>query len=424
MSLDEVKQNVKKGVVNESEDELAKRSDFFDVCIREVGKKVAGEKKTIKTIALISCGRLVKNAETTSFNAAINSVSGTGKDYVAKNTLKLFVPKQKLLHRSRITPTVLNYWHDEESEPDWTWDEKVLYLEDITNEILNSPVLKTFLSGGSETTITVKQQAKDIKINGTPVFICTFANSVPSEENLRRIQLIPMDASPAQTQAIKNFQVTTAYNGKLPEYDPLIIKSIESLERVTVRIPKQILDKIKDYFSNDVIVRTSMGRFFDYIKASIAFHQKQREQDDEGYYFLDEQDYELAREVFEYTTYDRSTVPVTANQKRIISVINDLGGNNVTVSEIGNKASFITESGLYRALHALALQRILKKEKVERNSGSVDRPYIREIEVYSLIENEKFSLPSFKEILASEGSTGSEGLVTEAPEPTEVEKMK
>ena len=79
------------------------------VIIDELNKKLVGEIKAREIIFLCGIGRLVKNSSYSSFNCLIHSESSAGKDYTTKNVLSLF-PKMFVFSRTRISPTVLNYW--------------------------------------------------------------------------------------------------------------------------------------------------------------------------------------------------------------------------------------------------------------------------------------------------------------------------
>ncbi|GAG25669.1 unnamed protein product, partial [marine sediment metagenome] len=127
-------------------EEILKDPKLFDKIDREFDKMIVGEKKARRTIFLFSCGRLVLNAESTSTNLLVNDESGMGKDHVTKNVLKIY-PNWNgnpgiVHHRVRISPTAFCYWHNCKFEEDWTWDGKIFYGEDISNNVLNSDMFK------------------------------------------------------------------------------------------------------------------------------------------------------------------------------------------------------------------------------------------------------------------------------------------
>jgi len=98
---------------------------FEKIAISETDKKIVGEIPARKVIVLCAYGgRLVENSQTASFNLLVNDDAGVGKDYVTGASLEL-LPKQYYIKKSRISPTVMNYWHNAEDEPSWTWDGSV-----------------------------------------------------------------------------------------------------------------------------------------------------------------------------------------------------------------------------------------------------------------------------------------------------------
>ena len=322
---------------------ILKTPDFLDKCVAEVGKRVAGEMPTIKAIGLFSAGRLVQNCEASSFNFALNDESGLGKDYVSGKTLSLFVPEPLFIYRSRISPTALTYMHDSRREPEWSWDGKVLFLEDVGENVLNAEVLKTFLTGGSFATVVIRQRAEDIKIQGKPVIGCTFANSAMKNETVRRLQLIRMDGSAEQTLRIKTFKKKIAQIGKNEEYGADILTAIATLKRVSVVIP-ELITRSLDAFPDVSIVRTNSGRFFDLIRASTAFHQFQRAKNSDGFVIAATQDYELAAEIFCNLVGSRNMTPLTRNQQKLLpNIDNGLAGKSSFGSTvpIGEGFSFL-----------------------------------------------------------------------------------
>lgn len=380
---------------------LQERPDFFETLCKEAAKKVVGEEKTIRTLMLIAVGgRLVENCEASSFNFALNDESGLGKDYVAKNVFSL-LPQPDYIYRSRISPTALTYMHNAKFEPEWTWNRKLLYLEDISENILNCEVVKTFMTGGSCATVVIRQRAVDVEITGKPVIVLTFANSGMKNETLRRVQLIKMDGSEEQTRRIKEFRKKVAQKGKTPEYDDKIKNAIAELQRIKVVIPQEITNAL-DYFPNAKIVRTGAGRFFDLIRASTAIYQFQREKNEEGYYIATRQDYELAREIFLSLIDSKNMTPITKNQRRLLDVIKEMGNdsNNKKFSapEIMNRVTFLSKPSLYSNLDELSDMGYLKKEVETRNTGSEHFERMTEVSVYSLKRQEDMILPDAKKL--------------------------
>jgi hypothetical protein len=141
----------------------------------------------------------------------------------------------------------------------------------------------------------IKAKSFDIEISGKPVMIITSANASPSPELIRRFAIVNLDESQEQTEAIMRRQAESEAKGSRIEYDKNIVKALESLERIKVRIP--YADRLLDFFpKKSIIMRTHFPRFLDYIKSSTALYQYQRERDD-GSYLANWQDYDNARDV-------------------------------------------------------------------------------------------------------------------------------
>jgi hypothetical protein len=347
--------------------------------IAEVQKFVAGEQDTILTIGLNACGRLVINASRTSYNIIPNDESGTGKDFTTENTLKTFVPENCLIIRTRISPKVMNYWHNSKFEPDFTWDGQVLSLKDVSDDVLNSEVMKTFTSDDTKATILIKQMACDLEIRGKPCLFATTANSTPGVELIRRFWLVPLDSSVEQTKRIKSFHAKRAVSGTKPERDKIIADAMKALERVSVTVP--FADLLADKFPDVLITRTVFGTFIDLIKASAALHQFQREKDSRGFVVATFQDYGYARDALIKITAKSGLIPVTKTQRKLLDLIDfELDENTKTggkdgkvvkehsfwaVEEIEEKVNFLNKANLYINLGILANYGFLKKGEKE-----------------------------------------------------------
>lgn len=402
--------------LTEEIEEILKDKNLLQKLKEEVSKNVAGEEDTIHTIGLNACGRLVKNAAKTSYNCIPNDESGTGKDYTTEKTLKIFVPKDDLIIRTRISPSVLNYWHNARFEPDWTWDGKVLYLKDVSDNILNAEVMKTFTSDQTTATIVIQQMACDLETNGKPCVFCTTAFGTPGQEQLRRFSLIPLDSSEEQTKRIKEFHAERAVIGIIPETNKILEKAMQTLERVKVNIPyaKQLAKK----FPNNIIVRTVFGSFIDLIKASAALHQYQREQDKNGFILADLDDYENARIALIKTASNSELIPISKNQRRILDVIDKeldkntneqktiSGGNHYFWSgkEIAEKITFISEyKNIWKNLNILASYGFLEKgekeiENYSTSDGDNSRTYTKLVTGFKIKEKQDFTLPTKEEL--------------------------
>lgn len=360
--------------------------DLFD-CIteRELDKVMVGEIEARKTIFLCAMGCLVKNANTASYNLLVNDLAGAGKDYITGKTLSL-LPEFRFLKRTRISPTVFTYWHNSKFEPSWTWDGKVLYLEDVSNSVLNSPVFKVMCSSGSMATIVKDQRAIDIIINGKPVIIITSATANPTPELVRRFSIVNLDSGIKQTEAIVKRHLEYAVTGKSPQIDNMFSDALANLQPIKVKIP--FAEKIAKFIPNDsIIMRTHILRFLDYIKASTALYQYQREVDDEDYHIATEQDYRIARIALLKTTSNQYMIPLTKDQRRILDIFKGLGNNWYSVADLEPKITWMSDKWLREQLDRLVEYGLLIKDN-QVNEGTS-----RKQMVYCHVENKVAELP-------------------------------
>lgn len=280
---------------------------LFDlITLEELEKTVAGEEKARRAIFLSLCSIWLKDQP---IHTLVNSESSAGKSYICSKIRNLF-PKELFEFRTRISPTTMTYWHNAKFEPEWTWDKKFLYLEDVSDNIINSDVFKVMCSEGSVATIVVKQRAIDIIINGKPSMLLTTATSTPSHEILNRFNVICLDESEKQTNLVKERHADRAVKSEKTDHDG-VSAMLGLLKQVEVSIP--YAPKIIARFPNEVRARRDYPRFLTLIRASAALHQAQREKGEDGNIIATSQDYELAREAIHYIT---SGIPVGLTRRQ------------------------------------------------------------------------------------------------------------
>jgi len=366
---------------------------FKEITEEEFDKRIVGEKESRKVIFLCANGRLVENCQTASYNLLVNDDAGVGKDYVTEAVLSIF-PKDFYIHKTRISPAVFTYWHNPKFEPQWTWDGKIFYPEDISESVLNSDVFKVMCSKGSSATIVINQVAYEIDIAGKPIMITTTATATPNPELTRRFVILNLDSSENQTKAIMKRHSEFKKKGIVPEYNQDYTEAMKYLKRVKVKIP--FADLIDKHFPADnVIMRTHYPRFLDFICASAGFHQYQRQKDKEGFILAEAQDYEIARDCFLKLCSNRFMISLTINQKRILEIFENSPNLKGSVSKLHAIMPFISDRALLTNLGILAGYGLLETS-TEKDSWN------RDIEVYSLAQsykpNERINIPKFDKI--------------------------
>ena len=377
--------------------ELLKNSNLLEILVTEIHKKIIREDDTIKTVLLCVIGSLVENAKKTSFNLIVNSVTGSGKDWVVENTLGL-IPKERWVKRTRITEKTFTYWHNPKFEPEWSWDGKVFYNEDVSNSVLNSDVFKVMSSTGSTATVLVNQKPIDIEIAGTPVIIVTTESPSPSREILRRFSIVNLDESIDQTEAIIDRKLELAKTGETLEYDEKITDTLKTLKRIKVRIP--FSDKLKTIFpmniASHILMRTHTDRFLDFIKSSCALYQFQRQQDKDGYYLATPEDYENARIVLQKITSNPYMIPLTKDEQKIIEIIKSLPEGNYSTKDLEKHIPFISDRTLERKMKKLSGYGLFKvdSEYREQSRGSVT--------VYKYEPFTAIAIPKYEELINSD----------------------
>lgn len=390
-NYDKLKEFLDNYIPEEYEEILKDKELFNKITDIELDKRIVGERETRKVIFLCAHGRLVENSQTASFNLLINSASGSGKDYVTGNTLEI-LPKEIYIKKTRISPKAFTYWHNSRYEPDWTWNGKVFYCEDISEHVLNDEVVKVMTSEGSSATIVIKNKAIEIDINGKPVFFTTTASANPNPELLRRFVILNLDESEDQNKAIVERQNKNAKLGIKEEYDGKYVKALAFLKRGKYRVPfADLLNKLP---TKNIIIRTHNQRFLDCIGASCLFHQYQRKKDAEGYYLAEAQDYEIARMAFMKLSSNKYMISLTRIQQDILKFFEKNKDTKFNASQLSLHVPNNIQT-LQKHANILCDYGILKKEIGKDTWG-------RDIEFFSLAKDydpsNKLIMPEFKEL--------------------------
>jgi hypothetical protein len=397
MKLEEIKMdiNIEKNIPSETLRVLKDKRLWDKIVFEEFDKKIVREYEAREIIFLCAMGSLVENCANSSFNLLVHSESSAGKDYTTKSVLKI-IPQGTLFTRTRISPTVLNYWKPYKKAGLAGWDGCVLYLPDISEPVLNSDAFKLMCSDGSHITITDKGEAKDIEIKGKPVMFTTTAMSSPNEELMNRFSIIHLDESEEQTKAIMMMQAKRMMQGESLDYNPEIVKALNQLRRYPVKIP--FADKIVEVFPYKRIgERRNFERFFDYMKAVTLVHQFQRVFDGDCL-VATEEDYDKARDVFMNIQRGVSSLPLNRRQKDIVEVLKK-SEDMLSAAEIhGRLRNYLALTNIRPHINSLVNLRIIDKQNTQDSLG-------REIIKYNLSEEyhnfKPIILPTSNDLLYS-----------------------
>ncbi len=353
-----IEKEIEKEILN-----ILESKNFWDrVVLDELDKRIVAEYESREIIFMCAMGRLVQNCSYTSFNLLMHSESSAGKDYITKNVLKI-IPNAYLFSRTRISPTVLNYWKPFKKIGLDGWNGCVLYLPDISEPVLNSDAMKLMCSDGSHITITEKGEARDIEIKGKPVIFSTTATTTPSEEILNRFSIVHLDESKEQTQRIMKMQGDRIIQGLSYEYASDIKQALCHLKRYNVKIP--FADKIVQAFpSHRIMERRNFERFLDFIKAVTCVHQFQRFFD--GDFLISEiQDYDRAKDIFMNIQQGVSSIPLNMRQRDIVKALKQ-SDEMLSLVEIHKYLTrYIAVQNLRPHLDSLVNLKVLEKHFVE-----------------------------------------------------------
>ena len=349
----------------------------------ELDKKHKGDIKAKEVLFLCAVGRLVKNKKPYSFNALVLAPSSSGKDHLVASVLKLF-PKGDQERYGRTSRTTLNYLHTLDTEPDYNYDGKILYLPEIEESILNNEIMLEFTSGEEEyskVAITKHKGAGvDIKeIRGHPEVFTTTATTIPTEEIRNRFNIVGLDLSDEQTEL--------SFIDEENEYDKEIIKFIAAMKPQSVKIPKELFDFVKkNFLKNKVRYRRDFQKLLDFIKVHALFH---------GRKIANFDDYNRGKDIFINAFSSVSDIPLKDIDSRIVKILENSAGEiplsaRTIHDEIGG---IINLSNLYNHLRNLVAKEILI-ELTDRVGGHITANYALSEEFK---DKKPFELPNYEE---------------------------
>ena len=317
--------------------------------IDEVQKEgVVGEEDSIMSLVMKIMLRYVRDADKTSSNIVISDKSGGGKDYLVECVSEVMLPKTDYYHRTGLSEKIFSYWNA--NKKDFTWNGKVIHLEDPDDDLIQSQGFRVMASGGSRVTVVKDQQAVDLKVNGKPVIIVTSLNADIDTEGIRRWDTIRMDTGEELTKAVIKHRMLK--KAGLIDYKPNknLREGLKSLlHPVDVKIP--FIEDILTIFPSMLAMRTIGGKFVDYIKASTILHQFQREKNEDGSINATWIDYEYARFVFTKLV-GMYGVPLNRTEEGLMQILIDAGSCRdaaLSIKEISTRFDH-SMSWLYRNL--------------------------------------------------------------------------
>jgi len=383
-------------VMSERIKKLLEKGSLWDkIVLDELDKKHVGDIKT-KEIILLSCiGRLVKNKNSFSFNNLVLSTSSSGKDHLVGSVLKLF-PREDFEIWGRTSAKTFNYLHNLEEEPDWNYNGKIVYLKEVTENVLNSEVMKEFTSAEEEIskiaiprgrTKTTSPGSDIMEVRGHPVVIATTATSIPTDEIRNRFNIVGLDQSSEQTKRARK-NMTEDYSEEIKD----LIKNLKCYE---VEIPDDLFRFIDKHFPSDKIrYRRDFPKFLDFVRAMTIFNQEIRRNHPGEILRSTAEDYNSARDIFMNAYSKLSDIPLKDIPKRIIDILGR-GDLPLSAREICDYLEgYISIQALYPHLNDLKFKEIIE-EIMDR--GALGKPTSKYALSEEYRDKKPFILPIYGE---------------------------
>ncbi len=381
--------------VSERIKKLLEQGKLWDeIVFTGLNKRIIEHIELREVVFCFILGRLVKNSKPASLNLLVKGDSGSGKDWVVKNVGDLF-PEQDIEYFGRATSKAFNYVNDSKENPNYNYDGKVVYLEEITEKTLNDEVMKVWTSGKNRM-VSVERGKSIIKEpKGKPVIIATSFSAIPSIEILNRFGILYAKTSPDMKKRVMCQRLKVATEGLEDNYDPEILNFLALLKPFKIKIP--FAEKLGKHIDAEKLQGESrvIDRILDIIKSVAIFNQFLKEPDKESFLVADEKDYEIARGVIKNITVGFPDFLLDEKQKEILEILNN-EKEPLSAEDILTKVrSFIISIQGFRP----HLQRLVDLKKIEAIPLLNERHY--NINKYQVLETKKeyhIKLPPFDEL--------------------------
>lgn len=372
-------------------DLLEKRKLWEYIVVDELGKRIIGHIEQREIVFCFMIGKLVKNVKPASLNLLIKGDSGSGKDWVVINVSQLF-PDEDIEYFGRATSKAFNYVNDSKEKPDYTYDGKIVYLEETTEPTLNGEVMKVWTSGRNRMVSVERGKAIIKEPKGKPVIIATSYSSIPSIEILNRFAILYCNPTAEQKRLVKRQRLRVAKDGLEESYNPEILKFLVGLKRYKVRIPFAL--KLEKHLPDEIQGESrTIDRICQIISNIAIFHQDLKRKESDGFIEADKWDYEIARGIIENLIIGFPDFLLNDKQREIIEILKKTK-EPLSAQEILEK----TNSPIAIQNFRPHLQRLIDLKKIESIPLWNEKHY--QIDKYQLIEKSELSikLPSFEEL--------------------------
>jgi len=371
----------------------SKRGAWDEIVIDELGKRIIGYEKEREIVFTFMLGRLVDNSKPATYNLLLKGNSTTGKDWLVSNVASLFL-EEDLEYFGRATPKAINYLHDKNNEPNFTYDGKMAYFEEITEPTLNGEVMLVWTSGKNKMISVERGKAIVKEVEGKPVILATSFRSIPIEEILNRFALIHLDLTENQRKAIKKQRAIVVRDGFEEDYSNKCKSQLAGLKHYSVRIPYAV--KINKHLPNKIRGESrTIDRIYGIIQAVAIFFQEDKHRDKDGFIDADNEDYEIARGIIENMTFGFPDFLLADIQKRVVDFLKKQ-------KEPKQAQEILQRLGDPMTIQNFRphLQRLVNLKKIEAIPLWNEKNY--SVDKYQIVEElnnpENIKLPAFEEL--------------------------
>jgi hypothetical protein len=292
---------------------------------------LVGETKNAKVILLAAASAKLQKP----LNISVGGASSAGKNHLI-GTVARFIPESDKKILTGMSPKVL--MHSGENE----FEHKAVFIAEYEGVSGADYAIRTMQSEQVIEWQYVEStkgglQKKSRSVKGPAAFIQATTRVTLHPENETRLLFLQMDESEEQTRAINKRQAELA-EGKIQACPPDLHSNwqqlLGSLQAHSVLIP--FASKLAESLPGRVRSRRDLPKLLGLIETSAYLHQHHRSRDEQGRIIATQQDYYVAKDLFEHCYY---TGP-EARIGEMLRAARQFGNEEFSVAELTRKTGW------------------------------------------------------------------------------------
>jgi len=328
MKPEDLQKDMKRHFAKKAKSKSRVEIDPLSEIVKQVSKRVEGQKDTIKFITIMNAMAMHTGCKGTSGNVLLRSESGAGKDYILNEIRRPwgFDNYQRI---QKLTKEGITYV-DKKNNPEFTYDGKVLHLEEVTDRTINNKSMLAFMSNNHGEEFTMKSvkdnTAQNESVKGKPIIFMTSSTLDLDYDNLRRVKLWYLNVSNEQIKKAMKKENEIRRKAVKVNINQSVLDYLSELQQQAFDVDIPFSDELLDSWNNSFVgnipmqAQTIWSFVLDFVGAITILHYKTRKKDSAGRLIAEPADLEIARPILD-KLFRKGIIPVMPREQDIIDIM-------------------------------------------------------------------------------------------------------